>query len=63
MEGMEALEEMVAKTKPSRIQRLLKDTKSVRKTWGGVKPYERIEKNRKAYDRKKNKRILISEED
>ena len=29
---------------------------SIRKGWGNVKPYQRIEKNKKAYDRKKIKR-------
>ncbi len=35
----------------------LKALRKIRGDWGGVKPYTRIERNRKKYDRKQNKKI------
>jgi hypothetical protein len=53
-----------SKKKTKKAKRLLKDTKLVRKTWGGVKPYQRVEKSQKTYSRKKkHKRIPINEEE
>ena len=63
MEGMEALEEMMAAQKPSRLKRLLKDTKLVRKGWNGVNPVTKVDKVRTKYDRKRHKRIPLSQED
>ena len=48
---------MPSKVKKSKPKSNLEIFRSIRKGWGGVNPVERVEKSRKAYDRKKAKKV------